>query len=401
MAIDTDGCGTVLAGDQERYVIEIIDPGRWASQTAQPWSSSCSQNTSRACPCSSSDLRFLLGGLRSTPGLCCMHQLGPLHAAQAWSLCRRTKPTTSLNILQGEAHPDDMEGMVDEPGVASASLGGQPIPHKSSGQTARGMSNANSRRTAAFRQGLVRVVAAVHDAWLASNSKASGTPCTASGPQLPGSDAGSAGPGTSPQGQRRTRSISRSQAAADSPLQQGALQQLGDAQTFNPLEYRCWHPDFPLADLSLPELLAAARRLADAKAEAEVNQSISSAGVQLQPVAPGAKTQPRPPVLSKKFPPCTDTTKLEADAFLEHLQQLPWYQGQASTGLSSAAMTRCCVVAANTSARLELHRKCMAQPATHYCILLRQNDMQCGLHCCPTQKPAARPSAGGCSGTAF
>lgn len=28
MAIDTDGAGTLLAGDKERYVIEIIDPGR-------------------------------------------------------------------------------------------------------------------------------------------------------------------------------------------------------------------------------------------------------------------------------------------------------------------------------------------------------------------------------------
>ena len=30
MAIDTDGSGTLLAGDKERYVIEIIDPGRCA-----------------------------------------------------------------------------------------------------------------------------------------------------------------------------------------------------------------------------------------------------------------------------------------------------------------------------------------------------------------------------------
>ena len=38
--------------------------------------------------------------------------------------------------------------------------------------------------------------------------------------------------------------------------------------------------------------------------------------------------QPRPPVVSKKHPPCKDCTHLPVEQFLEHLQQLPWYNGQ-------------------------------------------------------------------------
>ena len=38
---------------------------------------------------------------------------------------------------------------------------------------------------------------------------------------------------------------------------------------------------------------------------------------------------PRPPVVSKRHPPCTDCTSLAVEPFLEHLQQLPWYNGQA------------------------------------------------------------------------
>ena len=47
MAIDTDGSGTLLAGDKERFVIEIIDPGRLRrrlcpSVCLMSWSVDCS-----------------------------------------------------------------------------------------------------------------------------------------------------------------------------------------------------------------------------------------------------------------------------------------------------------------------------------------------------------------------
>lgn len=52
LGVDTDGAGTVLAGDQQRLLIEVIDPGqRWACEGAEAatlhstpawqWCSSC------------------------------------------------------------------------------------------------------------------------------------------------------------------------------------------------------------------------------------------------------------------------------------------------------------------------------------------------------------------------
>jgi DEAD/DEAH box helicase domain-containing protein len=37
---------------------------------------------------------------------------------------------------------------------------------------------------------------------------------------------------------------------------------------------------------------------------------------------------PRPPVLSKRHPPCLDTSPLSPQAFLDHLRRLSWYDGQ-------------------------------------------------------------------------
>ncbi|KAK9795209.1 hypothetical protein WJX73_000198 [Symbiochloris irregularis] len=172
MAIDTDGCGTLLAGDEDRFIIEIIDPGR-----------------------------------------------------------RRTPATASRSTLQAS---DPLAGpsgdVAEEPGLNSRSLGSQPAPHKSSAPTDGATNNANARRATAFRQGLTRAVAKLHEDFVKALLKQDST----------GKKEDSGG--------RKQR---------------------------------------------------------------------------------GAKTQPRPPVLSKKFPPCTDTTPMAAPAFLEHLQQLPWYQGQA------------------------------------------------------------------------
>ncbi len=42
----------------------------------------------------------------------------------------------------------------------------------------------------------------------------------------------------------------------------------------------------------------------------------------------------RPPQLMKQYPACTDTTQMGPRQFLEHLQQLPWYQGQVGAEIS-------------------------------------------------------------------
>ena len=51
---------------------------------------------------------------------------------------------------------------------------------------------------------------------------------------------------------------------------------------------------------------------------------------------------PRPPVVSKKHKPCTDCTPMLTEQLLEHLQQLPWYNGQASSPPRSLARCLAC-----------------------------------------------------------
>jgi DEAD/DEAH box helicase domain-containing protein len=41
-----------------------------------------------------------------------------------------------------------------------------------------------------------------------------------------------------------------------------------------------------------------------------------------------APPPPRPPMLSKRHPPCLDTSTMSPEAFLEHLKALPWYRNQ-------------------------------------------------------------------------
>ena len=65
-------------------------------------------------------------------------------------MCRRTKSAASLDTFQ-QGSDASCTDLAYEPGLNSHSLGSQPVPHKSSGQSEKGINNANSRRAAAFR----------------------------------------------------------------------------------------------------------------------------------------------------------------------------------------------------------------------------------------------------------
>ncbi len=63
--------------------------------------------------------------------------------------------------------------------MGGPSLGSKRLPLKQT-QTEKGVNNANSRRSRAFRAGLVRAVALLHDSFLQGlqQSSASGKPAT-------------------------------------------------------------------------------------------------------------------------------------------------------------------------------------------------------------------------------
>ena len=197
---------------------------------------------------------------------------------------------------------------------------------------------------------MVKAVAAVHDTFVSEHNEqlkiALATHAACGQPESQINEAAAAIPGPqqpSEKGKkRRTRAASNVKPAdptdAAPPPPEPTIQQLAsvlpDSSPHDPLEYGCWHPSFPLTDLQLPQLLVAARKLADMKSAAEVNEAASSRPSS----AHKGQKQPRPPVLSKKFPPCTDTTPMLADAFLEHLQQLPWYCGQVHAAWSMSSL---------------------------------------------------------------
>ena len=128
-----------------------------------------------------------------------------------------------------------------------------------------------------------------------------------------------------------------------------------------------WQPGFDPAAVTASQLQAAGEQLsAPARAAAEAAEREAAdadalatarrlAGVTAAPqraattgrgggVAAGQGSAPaaaarqqgaaRPPQLMKQYPACTDTTQMGPRQFLEHLQQLPWYQGQVGADIS-------------------------------------------------------------------
>ncbi len=139
-----------------------------------------------------------------------------------------------------------------------------------------------------------------------------------------------------------------------------------------PCGRRAWHPDFPLAALTVPGLkravaeAAAAQRCERARAQASKRRRSASAvagqgdGEPAAPAyapsgvfaggaageeaaeGPGAEQgagaacagaagagAPRPPQLLRRHEPCKDTTPMDTEAFLAHLKTLSWYRDQA------------------------------------------------------------------------
>ena len=151
------------------------------------------------------------------------------------------------------------------------------------------------------------------------------------------------------------------QAAAAAVGANGALETVGELA-----ESGCWPASFDISVISREDVQAAAHELsAGTRAAAAARRTDVAAADALAtarqlaaeewgadpgtpPVAPAARQTPvaaaavaaasngvvplalaRPPQLLKKHPACTDTTPLGTEAFLAHLQSLPWYRGQA------------------------------------------------------------------------
>lgn len=92
-----------------------------------------------------------------------------------------------------------------------------------------------------------------------------------------------------------------------------------------------WHPDFKLEDVTLEALLEA-RAAEDlfGPAKGDTPQPMPK---QASKGSAHQRGPPRPPAMSKKHAPCRDLTRMGSVAFLEHLKQLPWYDGQVRNGL--------------------------------------------------------------------
>ena len=195
--IRTDGAGTVYKGEHDSFVIEIIDPGQ-----------------------------------RTAPAATHLADLG-------------VDKDNLLDALLGDM----------EPGTDARSLGDKTVPSRKQTQTQRGVNNANARRARAFRAGLVRAVALLHQRFLVKlgqqqhNGEAAAAPAADRGSGQPDVRRGSVGTSTGPARdaagcpERGTRRKRRRGAAGD----------------WDPLVEGEWHPDFPLQGLELGALKEAVR----------------------------------------------------------------------------------------------------------------------------------------------
>ena len=163
-------------------------------------------------------------------------------------------------------------------------------------QTERGVSNATARRTRAFRHAL-----AVATALALQDGQAD-----AAEPQA-----------SSDEDAEAEADLRVATKAQDSPAVSGWVEPFCTGE---------WPEGCDPASVSLAAAVAAAQRaLGRAQATAAAPaQPVSKALRHLQSPVKNA----RPPSLVKASRPCRDTAALGVDAWLAHLQTLPWYKGQ-------------------------------------------------------------------------
>lgn len=195
--IRTDGAGTVYKGEHDSFVIEIVDPGQ-----------------------------------RAAPAATHLADLG----------------------VDKDNLPDALLGDM-EPGADARSLGDKTAPSRKQTQTQRGVNNANARRARAFRAGLVRAVALMHQRFLATlgqqqhSGEAAAAPAAKRGSGQPDACGQNVGPGAGPaqdvagRSERRTRRKRRRGAGGE----------------WDPLVEGGWHPDFSLQEMELGALKEAIR----------------------------------------------------------------------------------------------------------------------------------------------
>lgn len=193
--IRTDGAGTVYKGERDSFVIEIIDPGQ-----------------------------------------------------------RATAPATSLQDLGADSLLDVLLGDA-EAGADAPSLGGKTEPKRRQTQTQRGLNNANARRARAFRAGLVRAVALVHQRFLQDVAQQHGSGAAATTAE---EDAGAHEAGGR---NLRARSSYVVQTVQTAPPTTNRRAQIGKSSRsseerlqWDPLVEGDWQPDFPVQTLELSTL---------------------------------------------------------------------------------------------------------------------------------------------------
>lgn len=129
------------------------------------------------------------------------------------------------------------------------------------------------------RQGLARAVAHIHDGFLKDFASKQRSPTESNKHADKQTDA-SARSGPSTRGKRTSGAGSSATGTRhlDSEMDNHVIDQTANelaalAADFDPLHQSCWHPLFAVDGLTLPELLAAARQVADDKAAAELNSA--------------------------------------------------------------------------------------------------------------------------------
>jgi hypothetical protein len=237
---------------------------------------------------------------------------------------------------------------VSEPGTAAARAGeeGQQQGEQAEGGAGeaagagangrQGRDNASSRRSRLFRQSLVLGALLVHRQW----AQPGGTAGVLQ--QLVGLPPDAA------------------EAAAEAPAgaaEAAAARRAAARAGWDPIQQQAWHPDFPLAEVTLAQVcscsnhkpathpagplpLRAARTQAahttDPPAPApQVRQAAALHQQQLQRAyqLPDERERAimraaRPPVSTREAPLCEAGGPLGTEAFLQHLRELPWYEGQ-------------------------------------------------------------------------
>ena len=202
--IRTDGAGTVYKGERDSFVIEIIDPGQ-----------------------------------------------------------RVTPPATHLQDLGADNLLDALLGDF-EAGADAPSLGGKTETKHRQTQTQRSLNNANARRARAFRAGLVRAVALVHQRFLHDLAQGQDDGSTAAA----AAEQGAGEPGAGGRVLRLGRAASGAAAAVQKALptvkgraRKGKVKEAAeDGQQWDPLVEGDWHPDFPVRTLELSSLREAVRK---------------------------------------------------------------------------------------------------------------------------------------------